>query len=279
MKRRTRIWIRVIGLLVLAAALHFVYTFFVVAFQHQRANRRFSSYRSVLIDFNTLNLIDDRYEHSFEIWNSGSYAMAPLNRKGPDGTPLYSWRFAEYLTWPVPLPHDLPWTAEEYRYTRDSSPVPYVFSNEGDSETFVFAMAGPDTAFDQNNRTLVKALPKDLILFADVFQSNTHWMQPGDFNVDTLPDQINVPGGLGSAEYPGFFVCFVDGQIWWLSDETPLDLVKRFCTITGARDVDRSLLKPYCRGKAQVNKENLQWLPQEESTKEEPETQNVATDC
>ena len=277
MKLRIRMWIRIIGLLVLVAVLHYVYTFFVVAVQHQRANHRFSSYRSVLIDFNTLNLIDDRYDHSFEIWNSGSFAMAPLNRKGPNGNPLYSWRFAEYLTWPVPLPHDLPWTAEEYRYTRDSVDL-YPFCNKGDLNTFVFAMGGPDTAFDQNNRTLVKALPKDLILFADVYQSHTHWMQPGDFNVDTLPDKINVPGGLGAADYPGFFVCFVDGQIWWLSDETPVELVKRFCTITDAREADRKLLEPYCRGKAQVNKENLQWLPKEPPA-ENQETQTVATGC
>ncbi|QDV52907.1 hypothetical protein [Gimesia fumaroli] len=187
--------------------------------------------------------------------------MAPLNRKDQGGKPLYSWRFAEYLTWPVPLPHDLHWTVKEYQHYRESVSL-YLFCNEGESETFVFAMGGPDTAFDQTNPTLVKSLQEDLILFADVYQSKTHWMQPGDFNVETLPDQINVPGGLGLEDYPGFFVCFVDGQIWWLSDETPVGIVKRFCTITGARKADRKILEPYCREIYQANKEHLMWLNQ-----------------
>ncbi|WP_339736351.1 hypothetical protein [uncultured Gimesia sp.] len=264
MKRRTRIWITAFSLMILIPVLHFIYVFCVVYFEHQRANARFYSYREVLLHFNTLNLIESQREPGFESWETGHYAMAPLNRKDQDGRPLYSWRFAEYLTWPVPLPHGLPWTAEEYQYYRESVSL-YLFCNEGELETFVFAMEGPDTAFDQTNPTLVKSLPEDLILFADVYQSNTHWMQPGDFTVETLPDEINVPGGLGSEDYPGFFVCFVDGQIWWLNEETPIALVKRFCTITEARKADRKILEPYCREKYQANIENLMWVKQTRS--------------
>lgn len=289
MKLRIRMWMRVISLLALAAVLHFSYTFITLSFEHQRANRRFSSYRNLLIEFNVLNLINDQYdpsdqyERSFEGMDAGNFVMAQLTRKAADGTPLYSWRFAEYLTWQVPLPHDLPWSAEEYQYARELDL--FMFCQEGTVETFVFAMAGPDTAFDSNNRPLVKNLPEDLILFADVYQSNTHWMQPGDFNVETLPDQINVPGGLGSENYRGFMVSFVDGQIWWLEDETPVELVKRFCTITGARKADRSLLEPYCRGIVQSHREDLDWLPKEAPTEpletptEARETQVVATGC
>ncbi|MCR9234846.1 MAG: hypothetical protein NXI29_27955 [bacterium] len=284
MQFRFRIWFRVIGLLVLVAVSHYVFNFFKLAFEHQRVSMRVHSYGSVLIDYTTLNLVNDQYDpsdqysRSYEAWHTGNYAMADLNRKDPDGNPLYSWRFAEYLTWPVPLPHDQPWTAEEYRHTRDSVDL-YPFCNEGDLNTFVFAMGGSDTAFDRNNRPLVKTLPKNLILFADVYQSNTHWMKPGDFNVETLPDKVNVPRGLGAAEYPGFLVCFVDGQIWRLKDETPVELVKRFCTITGARTSDRSLLEPYSLGVYQARREHLDWLPEEESPPEESETQTLTTGC
>lgn len=217
---------------------------------------RMYAYRSLLYDFSTL--IYTSPDSDFQSFEAGKGPLPYLERRDKNEKPLYSWRFAEYLTWPVPLPHNLPWTAEEYQSSRDYSI--HLFCHEGETDTLVFAMGGPDTAFDRTNPLPAKSLPHNLILFADVFESNTHWMQPGDFNVETLPEKINVPGGLGSKYYSGFFVGFVDGQIWWLSDDVPVKLLLEFCTITGAEKSTRTLLEPYCRYKYQANKEYLMWL-------------------
>lgn len=261
MKRRTRNGLFLISAIVFLLVIHFFYVLSLTYFDHQRALARFNSYAKLLFHFNTLNLIDSPHASGRESWEQGEYPMSPLVRNNEDGKPLYSWRFAEYLTWPVPLPHDYHWTSEKYRHYRETVSL-YLFCEEGDLNTFVFAMGGADTAFDQNHPAPVRALPEDLILFADVYQSNTHWMEPGDFDIANLPDEVNVPGGLGSDAYPGFLICFVDGQIWWMDDETPITLVKQFCTISGARKADRKILAPYCGKKMHANQENLQWLIQ-----------------
>ncbi|QDV20349.1 hypothetical protein Pan153_50240 [Gimesia panareensis] len=259
MKRRTRIWISLAGVILLGGFVYLVAD----AREQARIKMRASDYKSVIHLLNAVIMASPNID--FKAFEAGKEPLPLLVRCDENGEPLYSWRFAEFLTLPVPLPHDLPWTAEEYRYIRENSETPFLFCGKGQQDTRIFAMGGPDTAFDPITPTPAKSLPGDLILFADVYQSDTHWMQPGDFNVETLPDKINVPGGLGSAAYSGFFVCFVDGKIWRLSDATPVELVKRFCTITGAREAGRSLLEPYCLEKFEFTGGTLLWLSDQES--------------
>ncbi len=77
--------------------------------------------------------------------------------------------------------------------------------------------------------------------------SKTHWMQPGDYDVTTL---LAANGQLGdhvkSILPHRIHVLFADGQVWTLSDDTPMSAVKPFLTIAGAKSADREkLLAPY----------------------------------
>jgi hypothetical protein len=73
-------------------------------------------------------------------------------------------------------------------------------------------------------------------------------MQPGDFDIRTMPRSINAPDGRGiSSRYRyGFHVIFADGEVWGLSHDTPFEELEKFFTIDGAKQHDRDIvLRPY----------------------------------
>jgi hypothetical protein len=50
----------------------------------------------------------------------------------------------------------------------------------------------------------------------------------------------------GGEDGDGVLVCFLDREVWFLRKDTPVDLIKEFCTATGARKHDREKeLSPY----------------------------------
>jgi hypothetical protein len=66
-------------------------------------------------------------------------------------------------------------------------------------------------------------------------------MAPFDLSLDAIPASI-VRGIDGE----GFQVLFADGSIWFLSASVPIEDVKKFCTIEGAKKYDREqVLAPY----------------------------------
>ena len=110
-------------------------------------------------------------------------------------------------------------------------------------ETNAFAITGPGTAFGDGETMpkSIKNVPPQTILVAEVRSSGIHWMQPGDFDIRTMPHTINVPDGKGiSSRYPGgFHVLFADGKVWFLSEKIPFDTLKKFFTVADARQYDR----------------------------------------
>jgi hypothetical protein len=80
----------------------------------------------------------------------------------------------------------------------------------------------------------------------EVADSDTHWMQPGDYNV---ADLLAATGNLGDAVHgilkDRIHVLFANGEVWALSPNTPIDAVKPFFTITTANTADRESLTPY----------------------------------
>lgn len=172
-----------------------------------------------------------------------------------DGTPINSWRFQLYPTFAVPdenypYPHDLnaPWDSRANRTVVADSQMPYCFANRPRrTETHIFGIRGPDTAFDDSVVSRFSELPPHLIVMMEVAGSRTHWMAPGDYQVADLLAATGKLGDTAKSHLPDrVHLLFADGEVWALRAETPIDLVKPFLTITGARETSReTLLKPY----------------------------------
>jgi hypothetical protein len=110
--------------------------------------------------------------------------------------------------------------------------------------TYYKAITGPGTAFDSATPPSLKKLPGGLILVVRVEHSDTHWMEPGDLNVEQLTPSDDTKRLLLSKD--GYIVLFADGDGWVLSPKTPLSDLCKFFTVAGARRFDReTLLGPY----------------------------------
>ena len=110
--------------------------------------------------------------------------------------------------------------------------------------TYYKAITGPDTAFDPPTRLSLDQLPNDLILVVRVDYSDTHWMEPVDLSVEELMPSDKTKRLLLGKD--GYGVLFADGEGWVLSDETPIEYLRGFFTISGAEKFNREqLLGPY----------------------------------
>jgi hypothetical protein len=111
--------------------------------------------------------------------------------------------------------------------------------------TYYKAITGPGTAFDPSKLLPLSELPNDLILVVRVEQSDTHWMEPGDLNIEQLAPSEDTKRLLSGKN--GYGVLFADGRNWVLSRNTPLSDLCRFFTIAGAEEFDRDkILRRYC---------------------------------
>jgi len=174
-----------------------------------------------------------------------------------NGTPLNSWRFqlipymeqlGEVMGPLWSAGRKLPWNAPQNKPFADMPYYPYTFDkNDNDLTTHIFAVIGPGTLFDPKSYDSRAPLQGTVIALLEVADSKTHWMQPGDYDVTPL---LAASGKLGdhvkSILPHRIHVAFADFEIWTLSDDTPMDAVKPFLTIAGAKRADREkTLGPY----------------------------------
>ncbi len=116
----------------------------------------------------------------------------------------------------------------------------------------VYAVTGPDTAFGAGTNEATswspEKIPPDTIIAIEVANSELHWMEPGDFQIETFRDDILAKNGeFLTGHVPGrFHVIFADFEVWALSTETPFENFEHFLTKSGASKNDRNdLLKPH----------------------------------
>jgi len=179
------------------------------------------------------------------------------------GRSLYSWRaeVAQYADswWQGSWDRSQPWDSPANKAIRDF-PWRYCYDafGKGDwqiptkfsPETNMLAITGPGTAFggpDEAPRSLGE-IDRDTVLVVEVRNSGIHWMEPGDYDVRTMPHTINAKDGRGiSSRYPGgFHVLFADEEVWFLSNKVPFELLARFFTVDGAKQFDREqVLTPF----------------------------------
>jgi len=182
-------------------------------------------------------------------WNDEhGHSWPPREPLGTDSEPKNSWRFQLYPTFAIPdenfpYPHDraASWDSPANHIPFSDNGLPYCFSNRPRStETHVFAITGADTAFDSKNAPRFSKLPGVVIVLMEVADSKTHWMQPGDYDVAKLLAATGRLGDTVKGLLPDrIHVLFADGEVWALSPDTPIDAVKPFFTITGAKAASR----------------------------------------
>lgn len=107
------------------------------------------------------------------------------------------------------------------------------------------AITGPGTALGdgefESPRKLDDIDSSNTILAVESANSGFHWMEPGDFDIRTMPRTINDKSGRGisSRHRTGFHVLFADGAVWYLSNKTPFDELEKFFTVEGGKKHDR----------------------------------------
>jgi hypothetical protein len=197
------------------------------------------------------------------LWNYESTRdqLPPPTTVSPSGQALGSWRFAivPYITQrpingSIPWDPNQPWNAPVHRPLAKWMAEWYCWDglirpkrNSPSKLTGVFAITGAGTAFDAAENTRLIDCGKNVILLMEVADSKTHWMQPGDYDVTKLLAATGHLGDHVNSILPHrIHVLFADGEVWTLSDETPMAAFKPFLTIAQAKTHDRDkLLGPY----------------------------------
>lgn len=105
--------------------------------------------------------------------------------------------------------------------------------------TNIMTLAGEDTAM--STKEPMPSGCEDLIVLVEVANSGVHWAEPGDIHIDHLPENFTS----GTTE-DGIMVMFLDGTVWFIHRNIPVDTLKQFFTVKGARQYDRiKELRPY----------------------------------
>lgn len=169
-------------------------------------------------------------------------------RRDDLGRPLSSWRFQILPFLEAIMVHvqfGERWDDPVNRWLMDGWHRCYCLYQDRDSteagKTNIVAITGPGTAFEEGRTFGLADTNRNTILAVEVIGVDTYWMEPGDLHIDHIPDNLTA-----GPEGDGFHVLFADGTVWFLKAEVPLDDVKKFFTLEGARQYDRDVvLGPY----------------------------------
>lgn len=220
-----------------------------------RLHRTRNAFRWVYV---CLSEYDDRCKHlPYPVRRETVGRKTEIESPNGNGRPLYSWRgeISGYTRCGYPGfvgDRSRPWDNAANQDAMHVGPGPFCYSSHGEEgeqvsyETNMVAICGPGTAFGcegEPPRSL-QSLGSDAILVVEVRRSGLHWMQPGDFDIRTMPRTFNAPDGRGiSSRHPGgFHVLFSDGQLWFLSEKTPFEVLAKFFTVTQANECKREEL-------------------------------------
>jgi hypothetical protein len=181
-------------------------------------------------------------------FDSAYHRLPAAVRRDEDGRPLSSWRFQlEPFIEGIMIDVDYKerWDAPIQRWLATEPHWLFCWQTDLHSperlQTNILAITGHGTAFDGDRPVRLGELPRDTILLIATANSGTHWMEPGDLDIDHVPESI-TQGLYGR----GVLVLFADMAIWQLRRDVPLDELKKFFTIEGAKQHDRyQVLGPY----------------------------------
>ena len=180
----------------------------------------------------------------------------PQDRMTDAGNPMYSWRlpaaftFAAIPDYPEPT---VAWPDKQYNKW-DTKIMRALWQVPGSKVTDGFtdfqALVGPGTVFSEcgGKTTDASLIDDDCIILIET-DANVHWIQPHDLDVRWLEEQKDLSiGEVLSGHFAGCCgVSFLDGQVWFLSDQMPVNAITKFATVAGAGEYDREVvLRKYC---------------------------------
>jgi hypothetical protein len=194
-----------------------------------------------------LHMYSDTHKHLPPATVTGFGAKPYYFEFHPGDPPRHSWRFVicpylESNRWP--LDYSKPWTDPVYASWRSLDNRMYCRGSGKSFNTRFMAVTGPDTAWGDGTDPpgSIQDLPTDLILIVETRNSGLHWMEPGDFELSTLPRTINAPDGSGisSNDPVGTWIGLADGSVRFVPTDTPFEKLEPFFTIAGAsaNDID-----------------------------------------
>jgi hypothetical protein len=157
-----------------------------------------------------------------------------------EGRPLASWRWLIYPLlemgyaietaerwddpqnrWLLKMPHGI--------WSRGQDPTKHE-----DLHTKIVAITGPGTVFGADKPRVFGDFPTARTIVAiEVDRSGFYWPEPGDLPIDQITPEI-----IAGIDGDGVHVLFGSADVWFLSADTPVAELKKFCTIESAKKYD-----------------------------------------
>ena len=128
-------------------------------------------------------------------------------------------------------------------------PFPYKCSQDTDSRSMTsFLMLVGEHAFGKpggyRQRDEITDSLDCTLVAAETISKNIHWLEPKDFDVESMSFRINDPGNLSiSSTHPrGPAVLFADGKVFRVSADIDEKTLRALTTIDGGEPIDRERL-------------------------------------
>ncbi len=169
--------------------------------------------------------------------------LPPPYLVGPDGRPWHSWRV-------LILPYiegdhiyrqynfDEPWDGPNNRKLAGLMPRTYALHGDhksGTTTTNYLAVVGPNTAWQPGRKIDLPDVAdgrSSTILIAENRGLNVHWMEPRDFDFDTMDWTVNSPNGV-SSKYDRPAVLTLEFSVVRLSRTLAPTTLRALATIDG----------------------------------------------
>lgn len=168
-------------------------------------------------------------------------ALPPSVHYSAPSVAASSWRFqiAPFL---VPMKVDVefaePWDSDVNRRLR-YRPIPMLCA-PASTDTVVYTIDGPGTAINHYTVVPFRSVPDDTIVIVEVSNSKTHWMAPGDIQLNSVGTKMDLKGAtLGPNAGAPFHVGFFDGEVWLLRGDTPPASIAMLAAVARAANLTR----------------------------------------
>jgi hypothetical protein len=181
----------------------------------------------------------------------GSFPPAYIADK--NGKPLHSWRvlLLPYLERADVLRQyrfDEPWDGPNNRYLAVNRPRVYACpadpqQRQRSAATSYLAVVGPGVAWTGKKPVKLSDIrdnPHSTILVVEVINSEIHWMEPRDLDVEMMAKQVNFKTlrSISSGHGNGAFVAMADGSVRFLDNETTCAVLDALLTRAGGESLE-----------------------------------------